>query len=478
MEYGVVDSSGTDDDNPQPVYSRVPVGGRVAGNGRSFVAPASYQRIQSDMESEIHNLEQIAYGAVLRAFKAQSDALTWEKEGLITELRKELRVSDDEHRELLTEVNADDLIRRIREWREAGANRNVAPNVPQHVNNQLPSPTVSASRKRQKASLSGNQFGLLSQSLHPQSVAGTTLPLSSAAKWGRASGIGGRRPNAGQPTFTAAKPLQYQFSNHVSSGAPTDDPSESMHDSLIGRRVMIRWPADNNFYEAIITEYNPVDGRHSLVYDSNTPNATLEWVNIKESDLIAWSNIKAKILAAALVVIVPWQIVFEAVPPEDIRWVGDDPVISRLGETGVPNSGRGRSSSMNQFANEIRPSRNGVMQDDYEEIEILHTDTLIKKVEKVLDASHPDILEIDKAKKLLKEHEQTLIQVIQKLAAACDSGNEEILKFDCSDLYCISILASDDDRPSMHGHSGGRPHNVDYHEPSHELDIAGRTGSL
>lgn len=37
-----------------------------------------------------------------------------EKEGLITELRKELRVSDDEHRELLTRVNSDDIIRRIR----------------------------------------------------------------------------------------------------------------------------------------------------------------------------------------------------------------------------------------------------------------------------------------------------------------------------------------------------------------------------
>lgn len=37
-----------------------------------------------------------------------------EKEGLITELRKELRVSDDEHRELLSKVNADDIIRRIR----------------------------------------------------------------------------------------------------------------------------------------------------------------------------------------------------------------------------------------------------------------------------------------------------------------------------------------------------------------------------
>lgn len=38
-----------------------------------------------------------------------------------------------------------------------------------------------------------------------------------------------------------------------------DEPSESIRDSLIGRRVMIRWPADSNFYEAVITEYNPVD---------------------------------------------------------------------------------------------------------------------------------------------------------------------------------------------------------------------------
>lgn len=122
--------------------------------------------------------------------------LTQEKEGLITELRKELRVSDDEHRELLTEVNADDLIRRIREWREAGGNRNVSTSIPPHVNsNQLPSPTVSASRKRQKASFPGNPFSTSSQSLHPQSVAGSAQPISSAMKRGPSSGVGGRRPN-------------------------------------------------------------------------------------------------------------------------------------------------------------------------------------------------------------------------------------------------------------------------------------------
>lgn len=59
------------------MYNRGSVGGRVAGNGRSFPPSAPFQRIQIDMEYEIHNLEQIAYGAVLRAFKAQSDALTW-----------------------------------------------------------------------------------------------------------------------------------------------------------------------------------------------------------------------------------------------------------------------------------------------------------------------------------------------------------------------------------------------------------------
>ncbi|KAL6532914.1 hypothetical protein OROGR_013874 [Orobanche gracilis] len=371
---------GTDDEIARPIYNSVPLSSRVAGNGKSFVAPVPYQRMQIDMESEIHNLEQIAYAAIVRAFNAQSNAISWDKVGLLSQLRKELRVSDDEHGEVLTEVNADDLLRRIREWREASGNLNVGPNAPHHVN-QLQSPTVSASRKRQMSSLSVNPFGTQCQP--------SALPLSSAAKRGPTSGIGGRRPNAisGQPAFAPAKPVRYQFTDHVSM----DDRSESMHDPLVGRRVMIRWPADNNFYEALISKYNPVDGRHSLVYDSNTPNATLEWVNIKE------------------------------VPPEDIRWVDDDPIISRPGEAGAPNSGRRRSCSMNQFANETRPSVNGVTNNDYEEIEILHTQTLIKKVEKVLDATHPDLLEIAKAKKMLKEHEQTLIQAIGKLSAVCDS---------------------------------------------------------
>lgn len=70
-------SAGTDDDNPHIIYNRGSLAGRVAANGRSFVPPAPFQSIEIDMDVEIHSLEQIAYCAVLRAFKAQSDALTW-----------------------------------------------------------------------------------------------------------------------------------------------------------------------------------------------------------------------------------------------------------------------------------------------------------------------------------------------------------------------------------------------------------------
>ena len=114
MDYEPYDSSGTDDDLPPTHQNRISRGGggRLAGNGRSAVASIPCPRMygEIDMETQIHQLEQEAYSSVLRAFKAQADAITWEKESLITELRKELRLSNEEHRELLGRVNADDVI--------------------------------------------------------------------------------------------------------------------------------------------------------------------------------------------------------------------------------------------------------------------------------------------------------------------------------------------------------------------------------
>lgn len=74
----IITLAGTDDDLPPTHRNRFQSGVRTAGNGRStVVCPASLPRLHSDMETQIHTIEQEAYTSVLRAFKAQSDAITW-----------------------------------------------------------------------------------------------------------------------------------------------------------------------------------------------------------------------------------------------------------------------------------------------------------------------------------------------------------------------------------------------------------------
>lgn len=411
MDYEPYDSSGTDDDLPPAHQNRIQRGGRVAGNGRPTVGGSlPYTRnmnvyADADMEAQIHLLEQEAYSSVLRAFKAQADAITWEKESLITELRKELRLSNEEHRELLGKVNADDIIQRIREWRQTGGLQPGMLSSGQAVHDPLPSPTVSASRKKQK----------ITQPVPSQSFGGpSNQPSSSGPKRGPVIRAKNKKPKSGQtlPGVSSMKSMQYptsgqsgrgQVGNRVSSGAIVSEPVEvGKFDPLIGRKVRTRWPDDNNFYEAVITNYNPAEGRHALVYDIGTANETWEWVNLSE------------------------------ISPEDIQWDGEDPGISRRGGYGGSghgmsnrsSAGRGRGLAKGQSKKDFLPPQNGTIgKKAMEEIHILHTDTLIKEVERVFSASHPDPLEIDKAKKVLKEHEQALVDAITKLADITDGDS-------------------------------------------------------
>lgn len=424
MDYEPYDSSGTDDDIPPSQQNRIPRTGRIAGNGRSAIASVPYPGIygETDMEAQIHHLEQEAYSSVLRAFKAQADAITWEKESLITELRKELRLSNEEHRELLGRVNADDVIRRIREWRQVGALQSSMLNTGQTVHDPVPSPTVSASRKKQKITqlVPSQPFGGPSPPFHPQPVAPPHQPSSSAAKRGPITGSKGKKHKPGLPGLSSVKSVQYpstvpagrgQAVNRVSSGAALlSEPAEgATFDPLIGKQVRTRWPDDNNFYQAVITDYNPVEGRHALVYDIGTANETWEWVNLSE------------------------------ISPEDIQWVSEDPGVSHrdvyggsgrgmnrsVGRDGVPSEGRGRGFTKGPSRKDFLPSQNGIGKKAQHDIQIRHTDTLVKEVERVFGANHPDPIEIEKAKKLLKEHEQSLIDAIAKLADISDGESDE-----------------------------------------------------
>ncbi|CAA7039882.1 unnamed protein product [Microthlaspi erraticum] len=401
MDYRPSDSSGTDDDLPpahahQNRYQRS--GGRPAGNGRpSVLNTAPLSRVHNEMETQIHLIEQEAYSSILRAFKAQSDAITWEKESLITELRKELRVSDEEHRELLSRVNADEMIRRIREWRKGN---NLQSSVPQMVHDPAPSPAVSGSRKKQKTSqsIASLAMGPPSPALHP-----SMQPSSSALRRGG--------PPPGPKTKKPKTSLQYPatgIAGRPQAGGLTNEPGESgSYDPLIGRKVWTKWPEDNHFYEAVITDYRPAEGRHALVYDINTANETWEWVNLKE------------------------------ISPGDIRWEGEDPGVSRKG--GHPGQGRGAPKAMARGGPASIPggrgrgslktqqpkAQNGIGKKALGDIEILHTDTLIKEVEKVFGSVNPNPAEVEKAKRVLREHEQALMDAIAKLEEISDgeSGN-------------------------------------------------------
>ncbi|KAF7804137.1 protein EMSY-LIKE 1-like isoform X1 [Senna tora] len=333
------------------------------------------------MEAKIHQLEQEAYFSVLRAFKAQSDALTWEKEGLITELRKELRVSDDEHRELLTRVNSDEVIFRIREWRQTGCYQPARRSTSQPVHDFLPSPTVSASRKKQKTSQSQGQ----------------SLPGLSSVKSLQypSSGPAGGRHFINRSASSA-------LASNASAEAATFDP-------YIGKKVWTRWPEDNHFYEAVITDYNVAEGRHALVYDINTANETWEWVDLKE------------------------------ISPEDIQWEDENPDINYRGRhsgqgRGVKKfysrggnfvaGGRGRGHPRVRSRREFLPPQNGIRSRVLDDIELLNTDLLVEEVERVIAESDPDSIELERAKEMLKEHEQALVDAIARLADASDGESE------------------------------------------------------
>ncbi|OEL16965.1 Protein EMSY-LIKE 3 [Dichanthelium oligosanthes] len=369
-EYGC----GAHDDLPL-AQNRGLRGRSFSGNGQASAGAFHYMRAANDLESEIHQVEQDAYTGVLRAFKVQSDAISWEKESLITELRKELRVSDEEHRELLNKVNEDGAIRQMRELRQAGGTPSAQHRGSRALYDAEPGPTA----KRQRTS-----HPIPSQSVAPQSP---VMPSHSvpSAKWGPLSARGKK----------AKTP--------VPLAQPSADPS-----SLINHKVYTRWPEDNNFYEATITRYNSVTGEHTLVYDIGTQAETWEMVRLCD------------------------------MPPEDIRlefdghllnrdgWGPSGPMLKRHpGNNGAMAGqirGRGRLS-INEPIKDYTPPQNGI-NGNFDNIDIPNTESVVTEVERVL--SNPNMHEIEKARKLLKDHEQSLLDAIARVDEASDSESEDM----------------------------------------------------
>ncbi|XP_010266719.1 PREDICTED: protein EMSY-LIKE 3-like [Nelumbo nucifera] len=152
MDYIKHDSSGTDEDTPPQNINRNTWRTHFSANVKIPSATVSCGMDATDMKLQIHCIETEAYSAILKAFIAQSDVLSWGKEGLMTELRKELNVSDLEHRELLVKVDSDDSVRMIREWRKGTAADQRLLSNKMNPPGSVPNAVGHASQKRLKTS--------------------------------------------------------------------------------------------------------------------------------------------------------------------------------------------------------------------------------------------------------------------------------------------------------------------------------------
>uniref|UniRef100_A0ACD5TQG6 Uncharacterized protein n=1 Tax=Avena sativa TaxID=4498 RepID=A0ACD5TQG6_AVESA len=88
------------------------------------VAVASVVPEAGDTAFQIHCLRRSAYAAVLRAFCAQSDLFSRVKQECLAELRKELTISDNEHREYVVKASTNKHIKSLNAWLYEGNNGN------------------------------------------------------------------------------------------------------------------------------------------------------------------------------------------------------------------------------------------------------------------------------------------------------------------------------------------------------------------
>ncbi|XWS64911.1 hypothetical protein CRYUN_Cryun05aG0044800 [Craigia yunnanensis] len=133
--------------------------------------PKPHGRDEIDIAFQIQCLEKEAYSSVLRAFIAQSDLLSWEKEGLMTKLRGELNVTDTEHGELLLKINSDESIKMIREWQKGAPYVQVSLVGELNASGSAPNPMDHALRKKRKTSHSSDSI------FHKQEPHGQASPV-------------------------------------------------------------------------------------------------------------------------------------------------------------------------------------------------------------------------------------------------------------------------------------------------------------
>lgn len=429
MEYRHSDSSGTDDDLPPSQPGRPSRGGHVSGNDR---AVSGHYRRSSAADQHVRKLEQDAYVGVLRAFRAQSAAITWRKEQVMVTLRQELGITDEEHLEIVRGMDSNNAPSQLRERDEHGGPMYV-PNVESY-----PGATIPVSRKRQKSThvLQASPVPpIMKSALSPPSLVPTSTGI-------RAPPVGGSRRQKSRGGRGSAMGARLPSLGDLSAG-------EVMADPWIGKRGKASWPEDDAFNEAV-TDYDP----------KKLPPSDLQFM---DGPPISLSN-KGPPRASANLTL------------GSRGTAGRGSKSKKGGEiSGISSPvGRGRSASKGPPDSFERPAQelpsrswkaptpeNGSDMKGMKHIQFPSLDALVKQVDKI--AEEDDLTKVESVRRAAKEHEEMLRKALAEIGDSSEEGDTD----------------EDANRPSLRVHSlerereRSRQHSRDQHDDVDEDDTAG-----
>ncbi|CAK0779853.1 hypothetical protein CVIRNUC_004871 [Coccomyxa viridis] len=261
------------------------------------------------------DLQKEAYRAVLRAVAATQ--LDWSKEKLLTDLRKELGISSQEHFMVLEKVMSDKEVEALRENRPPEGQAQPDAGLGKKRKDSAP---LSGARPEKKLSkkprhLELQEVGLESPSTPAAMASPADTPLGGLGPGqrmsrpgqltgsypgtggfdvkrgpgrpaGRMDGIQsadvkrgpGRPPARSAPglSSTVGRPGRKAKSGLAAASYTTNE--------LVGRKIWRYWPLEENpWAEGLITDYREDTEEHCIVYNISTPDEAFEWFRIKDA---------------------------------------------------------------------------------------------------------------------------------------------------------------------------------------------------
>ncbi|BBN19423.1 hypothetical protein MPTK1_8g10600 [Marchantia polymorpha subsp. ruderalis] len=296
--------SGTDDDHPAEIFHKQPLQAQGARGpvGKRSARGRTSEPLPVMEDTDLAMLELEAYTAVLRAFGAQPTALTWSKERIMCDLRKELRISEEQHRQLAKELEA----------RQLQGSLDISPSATisdMHlaINSLRPASSTGIPHLRTKSNIS-HVLGPQASDVvapHQKLLSQPSLETARSQTGGRGKNLRLMTPpsnlqrrcslSSGNPTTRLMSGGTSSSKSHLKLEDRNEGPNLQLWQNFqkvsthfkgpdkpsMGQKVQRWWPDEKKFYDAVIVEYDEESGKHALAYDMRTPQQSIEWVDLK-----------------------------------------------------------------------------------------------------------------------------------------------------------------------------------------------------